>query len=143
MSEWNSIGGFTMGLISNTPNDKKSDNSARTYRVLPEPVYYVFSPQDDTVLVGIDVIVRKSNNNYIVSWWDPTHERVMTALKITCDSDYFAFKRMDREGGQLYFFIPMDLDIYYKRVKRFLISGRDFDTKEEMIKAFHDAEGNW
>ena len=131
-----------MGIFHKTTNDKNSDNSTWTRMALPEPVYYVFSPQDGTVLVGIDVVVHMGNNRYVVSWWDPSHERSMTASKITCDSDYFAFKRVDSEGGQIYFFIPMDLDIYNNRVKRFLISGRAFDNIEEMIKAFRD-EAQW
>lgn len=123
-------------------NDEKNDSSNRTRIALPEPVYYIFSPHDGTVLVGVDVVVCKDNNRYSVFWWDPSHERCMTASKITYDSDYFAFKRIDSEGGQLYFFIPMDLDIYNDRVKRLLASGGDFDNIEDMIKAFQDAAGD-
>lgn len=124
-----------MGIFNKTANKKNSD-STWTKRTLPEPVYYVFSPHDDTVCVGIDVVVQKDNDRLVISWWDTTHERCMLASNIIYNSDFFAFKRIDSEGGGLYFFIPMDLDIYNMRVKSFLISGGEFDNKEDMIKAF-------
>lgn len=134
--------GINNCLFHKTSDGRSSDHSGRTIKTLTEPVYYIFSPQDTTVLVGIDVTVQEEQNCYVVSWRDPSHERRMTASKITLNSDYFAFKRIDSEGGQIYFFIPMDLDLYYKRVKGCLIAGRDFDNTEEMIQAFRD-EAEW
>ncbi len=130
------------GNESKTTSNKNRKNPTWTRIVLPGPVYYVFSPQDGTVLVGINVVVSRENNCYGISWWDPSHERCMTASKIAYNTDYFAFKRIDSEGGQLYFFIPMDLDIYNNRVKEFLVNGGDFENQEDMIKAFRDAAGD-
>ena len=106
---------------------------------LPEPIYYVFSPHDSTVRVGIDVVVCKHDNYYTVSWWDTSHERVMGASHVMFNPDFFAFKRNDGAlDGSLYFFVPMDLDIYNRNVKKFLVAGRDFSSIDEMIKAFRD-----
>ena len=132
-----------MGFFSKTTNAKNSGNSTLERRTLPEPVYYVFSPHDDTVLVGIDVVVCKKNNYYTVSWWDPSHERRMGASHVMFNPDFFAFKRNDgAHDGSLYFFIPMDLDIYNCKVKRCLIAGKDFSSIDDMVKAFHDAAGD-
>ena len=109
---------------------------------LPEPVYYINSPTDDTVLVGLDVVIKKEKGVYMVSWWDPSHQRCMTAAKIMKNSDFFAFKRSEREGGHLYFFTPLDLETYNIKVKNHLIGGRNFKSKEEMIQAFLDIDSD-
>lgn len=83
-----------MGFFSKTTNAKNSGNSTLERRTLPEPVYYVFSPHDDTVLVGIDVVVCKKNNYYTVSWWDPSHERRMGASHVMFNPDFLPLKEM-------------------------------------------------
>ena len=139
-----------MGIFSDHLNQNNPDNSpagggnrnepAWTRKVLPEPVYYVFSPHDDTVLVGKDVVVSRHEDGYYISWWDPAHERMMRASGVINNPDFFAFRRNEGpDDGRLYFFVPMDLDIYNRRVKMFLTAGRDFDSREDMIKAFLDA----
>lgn len=108
-----------------------------TREMLPEPVYYIESSDDDTVLVGIDVAVEsKADGTAVVTWFDTTRERAMTAEETKREDDYFAFKRSEAEGGQFYKFTPMDLDVYNDKVKNELISGQDFDNKDDLIQAF-------
>ena len=107
---------------------------------LPEPVYYVESPDDRTVLVAMDVIVehQKStkHDKTIITWYDTTHERVMEASETTWKDGCFSFKRGDCPGDWVYHFIPMNLEIYYEKVKHRLLAGSDFTSKEDLIKAF-------
>ena len=103
---------------------------------LPEPVYYVESPEDDSVLVGIDVAVtRRGDGKVVATWHDTTHERGMIMTQMKKVGQYFGFKRIETEGGQHYYFTPMNLEVYNAKVKDKL--GRiEFQNKEEMIKAF-------
>ena len=117
--------------------NKDADYENETTKKLPASVYYVESNEDGTVLVGMKVTIRRiSNNHFVVSWWDPTHERCMSASEINCEGDSFSFKRISEEGGQTYYFRPMTLEIYNTRVKDRLLGKREFDNEEEMIKAF-------
>lgn len=118
-------------------NNGDADFKNETTKKLPASVYYVESNEDGTVLVGMKVTIRRiSNNHFVVSWWDPTHERCMSASEINCEGDSFSFKRISEEGGQTYYFRPMTLEIYNTRVKNRLLGKREFDNEEEMIKAF-------
>lgn len=107
---------------------------------LPEPVYYIESPDDDTVLVGINVTIdrEKMNERDIskISWYDTTRERVMTAKETERKDSYFAFRRIEQEGGGSYYFAPMNLDIYNAKVKQRLAAGGGFANNEDLIKAF-------
>ena len=112
-------------------------NSSETQENLPMPVYYVESSDDDSVLVGINVAIKHNDDDTaVVSWFDTAHERAMVADEIRQGDDYFAFKRSDSEGGQMYKFTPMNLDIYNEKVKSELIAGKEFSSDEEMIQAF-------
>ncbi len=112
-------------------------NKSETREQLPEPVYYIESSDDNTVLVGINPAIEKHDDGTAtITWHDTTRERAMTADEIRQEEDYFAFKRIDDEGGQFYKFTPMDLDIYNDVVKRELHSTREFSSKEELIRAF-------
>ena len=118
-------------------NNGDADFKNETTKQLPASVYYVESNEDGTVLVGMKVTIRRISNNYfVVSWWDPTHERCMSASEINYEGDSFSFKRISEEGGQTYYFSPMTLEIYNTRVKDRLLGKREFDNEEEMIKAF-------
>ena len=107
---------------------------------LPKPVYYIESPNDDTVLVGINVTINHDRMGEqeisIIRWYDTSHERIMTASETRQKDDHFAFKRIDQEGGGFYYFTPMDLDIYNNKVKQHLAAGSDFTNNEDLIKAF-------
>lgn len=103
-------------------------------------VYYVESPDDDTVLLAINVTIKPSSLNnedvFIISWYDTSHERIMIASRIKQDNNYFAFKRVKQEGGGSYFFVPITLDIYNNKVKQHLTTKADFTDNDEMLKAF-------
>ena len=107
---------------------------------LPKPVYYIESPNDDTVLVGINVTIdhdRMGEQEISkISWYDTSHERIMTASETRQKDDYFAFRRIDQEGGGSYYFTPMDLGIYNNKVKQHLAAGSEFTNNEDLIKAF-------
>ncbi len=104
---------------------------------LPEPVYYIESSDDDTVLVGIGITIETdSNGRTTITWHDTSHERAMIAEEVRQEDGYFSFRRAAAEGGQSYKFIPMDLDVYNTKVKNELMAGKDFNNKAELIRAF-------
>lgn len=107
---------------------------------LPEPVYYVQSETDDTVLVGMDV----EQTGTWMSWFDTTKERRMKVESVMDSSpQHFVFKRSTKEGGHTYRFVPMSLDIY-KAQRAKLLNSKDFDDEASMIKAFLEtAENSW
>ena len=127
-------------------NKKNEENNGNRFRgdndrkKLPRLVYYVESPNDDTVLVGINVIITHDKmlgkDIFVVRWYDTSHERVMTMSEIWRRGNQFAFKRIEREGGGLYYFAPMNLEIYNEKVKKRLIAGADFKSEEEMVNEF-------
>ena len=112
----------------------------KTAEKLPEPVYYVESPDDPTVLVGIDVTITRDNSSENaaaeINWFDTAHERIMLAEEIQQKDGYFAFQRAEEDGGGTYFFAPMDLNIYNEKVKDRLFNGGDFENNDDLIKAF-------
>lgn len=124
------------------PEDDQTEDMEQneSHERLPEPVYYIESPDDDTVLVGIDVSINRYENDQktIITWFDTTHERIMTAAETQENDKYFAFKRIEEEGGGTYYFAPMDLSLYNERVKNKLIDGKDFDNRNDLIDAFLD-----
>ena len=115
---------------------QKTEN-AEAREVLPAPVYYVESSDDNSVLIGMDVTVEKNpDGTALVTWHDTTRERAMMADEVKNEDDFFAFKRTDEEGGQFYKFSPMTLELYNEKVKAELIAGQDFDNPDEMTAAF-------
>lgn len=138
-----------MGLLfrkkpaeESTGADKGNGGIEKTIsrKKLPEPVYYVESADDRTVLVAMDVIVehQKStkHDKTTITWYDTSHERVMEASETTWENGCFSFKRGDCPGDWVYHFIPMNLEIYYEKVKQRLFAGSDFTNNEDLIKAF-------
>lgn len=127
---------------NNNDTHKSADNVERTNSMekLPKPVYYIESSNDDTVLVGINVTINHDRMGEQevskISWYDTSHERIMTASEIRQKDDFFAFKRIDQEGGGFYYFSPMNLEIYNNKVKQRLVAGSDFTNNEDLIKAF-------
>lgn len=107
---------------------------------LPRPVYYIESPNDNTVLVGIGVSIthyEAGGDRYsIVKWRDTMRERIMYAAEIKLQDDSLVFRREDREGGGYYYFIPMNLDVYNSKVKQYLVNGSDFENEDDLINAF-------
>lgn len=106
---------------------------------LSEPVYYVESAEDDTVLVGIDVRIRSG----IVEWFDTIKDRSMLVNTILDRSNqHFVFKRSNNEGGGIYTFTPMTLERYEGSVKQKLIDGQTFSDYDDMIKAFLETKND-
>lgn len=126
----------------NTGVNKDSGGVEKTIsrKKLPEPVYYVESPDDRTVLVAMDVIVEHEKtaqqDKTTIIWHDTTHERVMEASEMTWKDGCLSFKRSDSPGDWVYHFTPMNLEIYYEKVKHRLAAGSDFTSNEDLIKAF-------
>jgi len=107
---------------------------------LPERIYYVSAPGDDTVLVALDVEIRDN----VARWFDTVKERVMEIKETVNDNPkHFVFKR-DITGGEgdFYTFIPMTLDIYNEKVKSRLLKPRDFKNINEMASEFEKAKKN-
>lgn len=115
----------------------------QTREILPKPVYYIESDKDRTVLIGVRVRLeyKEFDGERIlrVTWYDMIKERAMTAVEIKRDGDLFAFRRSEREGGGEYYFTPMDLEIYDNKVKDKLLSGREFDSNEAVVRGFLEA----
>jgi hypothetical protein len=105
---------------------------------LPGRVYYVSCPEDNTVEVAMDVRIAGDT----VSWFDTIKERLMKIERIINDShpDYFIFKRNVEEGGGVYTFVPMTLQLYNERVKRHLLAPKDFTDIEQLLKEFEDTK---
>lgn len=110
----------------------ESSNSGEKREAMPVPVYYVESPTDKTVLVGIDVEVVERGGEKYVTWHDTAHERMMKAVEIQQKDDYFAFRR---DNGNEYYFEPMTCNIYNEKVKDKL-NGGDFENDAALIEAF-------
>ena len=122
---------------------RDADDNKENHEKAKTPVYYVESSGDDTVLVGIDVkIHRLENGSTIVSWFDTVRERSMSAEEIRDENNYFAFKRAEEEGGQVYRFTPMDLKLYDEKVRDKLLSKKEFSSTEEMYNAFNNIESD-
>ncbi len=123
-----------------THSGDKNVEDENSMEELPKPVYYIESPDDDTVLVGINVTIDHDRMGEqkisIIRWYDTSHERIMVASETSQEDDRFAFKRIDQEGGGSYYFTPMDLEIYNSKVKRHLPAGPDFTDNEDLIRAF-------
>jgi len=127
--------------INNRSANNINTQTAITRKKLPFPVYYIESPNDSTVLIGLDVTVeiRHLNTNTIIfiSWYDTSHERIMQATEIAQNGENFAFKRADSGNGSDYYLYPMSLEIYNQRVKQHLSTNEDFTNEKELIEAFY------
>ena len=89
---------------------------------LPKPVYYVESSDDTSVLVGIDVTINYLNNGKqraVIKWFDTVKERIMSASEIKIQDNCLVFRRTEEEGGGVYSFMPMNLDIYNNKITYF------------------------
>jgi hypothetical protein len=105
---------------------------------LPAEVYFIESPTDNTVLVGLNVEIAEDDSGKTVRWFDTAKERMMYADEIKkSDDGKFMFRRAEREGGDEYHFRPMTLDIYERVVKsKLLAPPLTFNSESEMIAAF-------
>lgn len=131
-------------LINSRSNNvyAKTNNVAKiiSVRKLPKPVYFIESPYDDTVLVGIDAtitdIILNENLISILNWYDTIRQRNFLISQIIHENDRFIFKRSDQEGGDVYCFTPMNLKIYHEKIKQHLSEQTDFADEADLITAF-------
>ena len=94
-----------------------------------QDVYYVSSPQDETVLLATHVIASGA----VVRWLDTVKERVMAVERwIEHTPRSIIFERSKKEGGGTYTFTPLTLEIYQENVKSKLMSPKEFQTEREM-----------
>lgn len=107
---------------------------------LPKPVYYIESSSDNTVLVGIGVtieqMVKDGKKEVLISWYDTDHERAMRVDEAKLEGDDLIIRRVMEGDGGIYRFTPMNLEIYYAKVKDHLTNGKDYNNEEDLIKAF-------
>ena len=54
----------------------------------------------------------------------------------------FIFNRSLDEGGGIYTFVPITLEIYNDKVKRHMLVPREFTDLEELLLAFEEARKN-
>lgn len=124
-------------------NYKNANEKIYSVEKLPYPVYYVESPNDDTVLIGLDVkVLREKKNNKestTVSWHDTNHYRHMEALNTISYENRFAFKRRQEEGGSTYYFVPMTLNIYNSKVKKLVAGSPNYASEQELIDGLQSA----
>lgn len=102
-----------------------------TFR-LKEPVYYIESQNDETVLLGINIRLVKKNERTYISWFDTVHERMMEISKIGRKEDGYVFKCVDSPQAT-YFILPITLDLYEEKIRKKLVNGKHFDNLEDLI----------
>lgn len=122
---------------------KKQDNrknSVDVIRKLPKAIYYVESDDDYTVLVGINIVIKRYKMGrktfFIIRWYDTSHDRIMLASRIEYINNAFIFKRIKKEGGGIYRFTPMDVDTYNERVRPYLFAAPRISSIEELEDIF-------
>lgn len=94
-------------------------------------VYYVSSPQDETVLLAIDVRARGT----VLRWFDTVKERIMVVENWIENTPHgIIFERSQKEGGGRYTFTPLTLELYQEHVKSKLIAPKEFQTRQEMVE---------
>lgn len=95
-------------------------------------VFLVGSNTDETVLVAINP--RYDSRTKMVSWWDTVKERMKEAKTLEVENEQ-SMTVVDIENN-IYFFVPLSLELYNNVVKSRLAQGGNFATEEEMVKAF-------
>lgn len=109
--------------------------------ILESKVYFVSSEKDETVLLAMDVEINE--NEKTVKWFDTVKERLMYyELIVDSDHKHLVFERLEKEGGEIYTFIPLTLEIYDEKVKNRILIPKDFEFEEEMLKAFEETKNN-
>lgn len=112
-------------------------------RKLPARAYYISSPDDTTVLLGLDVIIRDK----MIRWYDTVKERMFEIGDIQEDApEQLVFTRKDsvteNEPARVYTLQPLTLDLYNAHVKSKLRAGEDFDSVEKLYDALDQTYQN-
>jgi hypothetical protein len=109
------------------------------HMILPERVYYVECPGDNTVNIAMDVRVHNDR----ITWFDTIKERNMRIQQLTDPSlNHFVFVRGDGDPGRIYTFVPMTLDIYNAKVKSRLVNGKEFLEEADLLAAFEKTKND-
>jgi hypothetical protein len=110
---------------------------------LPAEVYYIESPTDDTVTIGLDVELVDNKFGRSVRWFDTRKSRCIYVSGATAGNDgELVFHREEKDGDGNKFYVgdysfrPMTLDIYEQKAKGKLLSPPDFNSEEEMLAEF-------
>ncbi|KKS44456.1 hypothetical protein A2567_00275 [Candidatus Azambacteria bacterium RIFOXYD1_FULL_42_11] len=103
-------------------------------------VYYMSSPDDDTVLIALDI---KISDYGFIEWFDTIKDRIMRVGEIIDNnSEHFVFQRNDGQTKSTYTLIPMTIDIYNDKIKNKILIPKEFATKEKMLTAFEETKNN-
>jgi hypothetical protein len=84
----------------------------------------------------MDVDIRDG----IIKWFDTVKERIMKIDSTQGSDDQFSFTRAQSEGGQVYNFELMTLDLYKDKVKSKLSNPKDFSDMDSLFKAFQETK---
>ena len=115
-------------------NNKFSSNIILNHRV-----YYVFSPEDDSVLLALDIKI----SNDLIKWFDTVKERIMYIDEIFDDNPkHFVFKLKDKNNIGVYTFLPITLKIYEEKVKNKILIPQNFSNEELMLRSFEETKEN-
>ena len=117
-------------------NKEKDNYNQITDLYLPNEVYYICADNDDTVLIGMDVKIMRDSHGALVRWLDTVKERRMYAAATEMCGDVFSFTRIEEEGGGVYCFTPISLEIYQECVKNKLSTGENFNDLDVLKAAF-------
>ena|SRR3989344_8304666 len=107
--------------------------------MLDHRVYYVFSSDDDSVLIALAVTVSGDH----IHWFDTIKERIMRMGTISDHNpEHFVFQRNDSDQIGAYTFVPMTLERYNQKVKNKIMTPRDFPDEETMLRSFEETTDN-
>jgi hypothetical protein len=95
------------------------------------PVFYIESPDDDTVCVAGDSKIGEVDGKQTVSWLDTVRERERIATKITKPWVSKAFSFTD-DQRRTYHFAPMDLATYNAHVRQKVVGQPTFNSMREL-----------
>lgn len=113
---------------------------------LPQYVYYVDCPEDDTVRVALRPEVRRLKDGQLgVFWWDPSYplpDRMRVAKSVRKVGDGIEFDEAE-ETQRRYRLLPMTLELYREKVRDTIPSRPDFETLEELVEAYRATNMSW
>jgi hypothetical protein len=101
-------------------------------------LYFVESPEDQTVLVAIDAFYVPRSQT--IHWFDTVKERIKKVNEIIeIGPEKLVFRD---ETGTTYAFQKLTLEIFNERVKAKMVNVGDWKTEEEMEKGLRSAYKN-
>jgi hypothetical protein len=98
---------------------------------MARPVYYIESPDDDTVCVAINPNIEDVDGKQMVSWLDTVRERERIAPKVTKAWVSKAFSFTD-DQKRTYHLTPLDLATYNAHVRQKVVGQPTFNSMREL-----------